>query len=180
MSKGNSKGNGGDRVMRKIRVENVTVNMSVGEGGERLDKAENLLEQLTGQKPVRRESKKTIKPFNIRKGLPIACKVTLRGRRAEEFLDRALEAQDRKVRAKSFDSRGNFSFGIREHIDLPGVKYDPNVGIFGMDVNVTVERPGYRVKRRALKKSSVGKNHLITREESMKFIAEKYNVSVEE
>lgn len=166
--------------MRKLRIESVSVNMSVGEGGERLEKAEELLEQLTGQKPVRRRAKKTRKPFGIRKGLPIAVKVTLRGERARDFLDRALEAKDRRVKAECFDELGNFSFGIREHIDMPGVKYDPNVGIFGMDVNVVMERPGYRVRRRAEKKKKVGKKHQVAREESMKFIGEKFKVAAEE
>jgi len=164
--------------MRKLRIHSVTVNMGVGEGGERLAKAEALLEELTGQKPIRRLAKKTIQPFGIRKGLPIACKVTLRGEKAIDFLKRALEAKDRRLPEKCFDQLGNFSFGIREHIDLPGVKYDPNVGIFGMDVCVTVERPGYRVKRRKLKKTKIGRKHLVTREEAIEFVKKEFQVEV--
>ncbi len=164
--------------MRRLRIHSVTVNMGVGEGGERLAKAEALLEELTGQKPIRRLAKKTIQPFGIRKGLPIACKVTLRGEKAIDFLKRALEAKDRRLPEKCFDQLGNFSFGIREHIDLPGVKYDPNVGIFGMDVCVTVERPGYRVKRRKLKKTKIGRKHLVTREEAIEFVKKEFQVEV--
>lgn len=164
--------------MRRLRIHSVTVNMGVGEGGERLAKAEALLEELTGQKPIRRLAKKTIQPFGIRKGLPIACKVTLRGEKAIDFLKRALEARDRKLPERCFDQQGNFSFGIREHIDLPGVKYDPNVGIFGMDVCVTMERPGYRVKRRKIKKTKVGRKHLVTREEAIEFVKKEFQVEV--
>ncbi len=166
--------------MRQLRIASVTVNMGVGEGGERLVKAEKLLEQLTGQKPIRRIAKKTIQPFGIRKGLPIACKVTLRKDKAIDFLKRAFEAKDNRLKARNFDELGNFSFGIREHIDLPGVKYDPNVGIFGMDINVCIERPGYRVKKRSLRKSKIGKKHLVTKDESIEFIKKEFNVQVED
>jgi len=152
--------------MREPRISKVTVNMGVGEGGEKLDKAENLLRELTGQQPVRRSAKATNQTFGIRKGLPIACKVTLRGRRAEEFLKKALYAVDNRIKKSSFDRQGNLSFGIGEHINLPEVKYDPQVGIFGMDVSVTIERPGYRVKKRKIQSTKPGKRHLMTREDA--------------
>ncbi len=164
--------------MRTLKVAKVTANMGVGEGGEKLAKAETLLETLVEQKPVKTYSKSTNQTFDIRQGLPIACKATLRGEKAEKFLRKALEAMDHKLRATSFDNHGNVSFGIREHIEIPGMKYDPNIGIFGMDVAVTIERPGYRIKRRSIKKR-ISKEHWVTREEAMKFIQEGYNVTIE-
>jgi large subunit ribosomal protein L5 len=166
--------------MRKLRIDKVTVNMGVGEGGEKLAKAEALLEKLTEQKPTKTYAKSTNPTFGIRKGLPIGCKVTLRGERAEKFLERALQAIGHKIKLSSFDKYGNVSFGIREHIDLPGVKYDPAIGIYGMDVCLTIERPGFRVKKRKIRPSKVGRSHLVNREEAVEFLKNKYNVIVEE
>jgi len=164
--------------MRRLRIGKVVVNMAVGTSGEKLAKAATVLEALTGQKPSFRKAKKTIKEFGIRKGENIACVVTLRKNKAMEFLKRALEAVDYKIKRSSFDEYGNFSFGIKEHISLPGVKYDPMLGIFGFDVCVTIERPGYRVMRRRRKRSDIGKNHRVTREESIKFVQELLGVKV--
>ncbi|MEM4575839.1 MAG: 50S ribosomal protein L5 [Candidatus Nezhaarchaeales archaeon] len=165
-------------VMRKLKIAKVVVNMAVGTSGERLAKAAQVLEALTGQKPSFRKAKKTIKEFGIKKGESIACVVTLTKDRALEFLKRALTAVDFKVKSESFDERGNFSFGIKEHVSLPGTKYDPSLGVFGFDVCVTVERPGYRVARRRRKRSKVGKNHRVTREESINFVKELLGVKI--
>ncbi len=165
--------------MRKLKIAKVTVNMGIGEAGERLAKGEKLLEELTGQKPVQTFAKRTIQPFGIRKGLAIGCKVTLRDEKATEFLDKVFAAVDKRISARNFDEQGNLAFGIREHIDLPGVKYDPMVGIYGMDVCVAIERPGYRVKHRKLKNTKVGKKHLVTKDEAIDFIRQTFNVEVE-
>jgi len=113
--------------MLKPKIEKVTVNISTGRSGEPLDKASKVLEELTGQRPCKREAKKTIRDFGIRKGEPIACVVTLRGERAESFLKKSLAAVDNKIKANSFDEAGNFCFGIKEHIDIPGTKYVPSL-----------------------------------------------------
>lgn len=167
-------------VMRELRVSKVTVNMGVGEGGERLAKAEALLEQLTGQRPVKTYAKTTNQTFGIRKGTPIACKVTMRKEKANKFLRKALEAIEGRISRKKFDEYGNLSFGIKEHIDIPGVRYDPAVGIYGMDVCLTLERPGYRIKKRRICVRKTPKSHRVTPEESIQFMKEKYNVTVEE
>ena len=165
--------------MSKPRIEKVTVNMSVGKSGEPLEKAARVLEQLTGQKPCKRKAKKTIRDFGIRKGELIACIVTLRKDKAREFLKKALRAVDNKVSKQSFDGYGNFSFGIKEHIEIPGTKYVPELGIHGMDVSVTLSRPGFRVKRRHRAKSAVGARHLLNIEESMLFVKEEFGVEIE-
>jgi large subunit ribosomal protein L5 len=164
--------------MKNILIPKVVVNMGVGESGEKLAKAEALIEHIADQKSIRTYSKSTIKPWGTRKGAPIGCKVTLHGKKKEQFLIKALDAVDNRVQATSFDENGNFSFGIREHIDMEGMKYDPNVGIFGMDVCVSVERPGYRVKRRKIQKSKLSKQHLVSKDESMGFVKSKYKVEV--
>lgn len=136
------------------------------------------MEQITGQKACKRRAKKTIKSFGITKGEPIACMVTVRGRKAEELLDRLLEAVGRKIKASSFDPHGNFAFGIKEHIQIPGMKYDPKLGIIGFDVCVSVERPGYRVMRRKRCRHKIGRSHRVTREEAIRFIQERFNVQI--
>jgi large subunit ribosomal protein L5 len=165
--------------MKAPKISKVTVNMGVGEGGERLAKAESLLEHLTGQRPKRTFSKVNEPSFGIRKGLPIACMVTLRNANIDKFLEKAFGAIDKKLKPSGFDELGNVSFGIKEHIDIPGERYDPKVGIFGMDVSLTVERPGYRIKRRKNEKMKPSKRHLVTRDDSIEFLKSKYGLSIE-
>ncbi len=165
--------------MKVPRISKVTVNMCVGEGGENLAKAENLMEELTGQKPKRNFSKVNEPSFGIRKGLPIACKVTLRKELADKFLEKAFPAVEKQLKLSSFDSHGNVSFGIKEHIDIPGVRYDPKVGIFGMDVSLTIERPGYRIKRRKFRSTRPSKKHLLTQGDSVEFLKSNYGIAVE-
>jgi large subunit ribosomal protein L5 len=162
--------------MKQIRLEKVVLHISVGSSWERLQRAVDLLESLTGQKPVLRKAKKTIRTFGITKGEPIACMITLRGIKAEEFLRSTLVAVDRRVKHSSLDECGNFAFGIEEHLDIPGVKYDPEIGIFGMDVIVSLERQGYRVKRRNFRRSRVGKRALINPADTSRFLEEKFEV----
>jgi large subunit ribosomal protein L5 len=164
--------------MREVRIEKVTLNIGVGEGGDKLLKAEKVLEDITGRKPIRTLAKKTIRDFGIRKGEPVGCKVTLWGKAAEELLMRLLGAVEKRLNNVAFDDQGNFSFGIKEHIDVPGVKYDPEIGIFGMDVCVSLCRPGYRIKYRRRETRRIPKAHRVTREEAINFMSEKFGVRV--
>jgi large subunit ribosomal protein L5 len=164
--------------MLKPRIEKVIVNMSVGKSGEPLERATTVLEQLTGQKPCKRKAKKTIRDFGIRKGEPIACLVTLRKEKAKEFVKRALQAVENKVSKDCFDQYGNFSFGIKEHIDIPGTKYVPELGIHGMDVSVALSRPGQRVKYRHRAKSIVGIKHRLSLEEAIEFVQDEFGIQV--
>jgi len=167
-----------DNPMLKPRIKKVVINSSIGRSGEPLERAMKILEELTGQKPCVRRAKKTIRDFGIRKKEPIACIVTLRGEKAHMFLSRALQAVDNRISRSSFDEYGNFSFGIKEHIDIPGTKYSPDLGIIGMDISVVMERPGYRVKRRRRAKSNVGSEHLLSPDEVISFIKEEFNVEI--
>lgn len=164
--------------MLKPKILKVTVNISVGQSGEPLEKAGKILEQLTGQKPVKRKAKQTIRDFGIRKGEPVSCVVTLRKEKAVEFLTKVLQAVDNKIPKNCFDNSGNFSFGIKEHIEIPGVKYDPEVGIFGMDVCVSLNRPGYRVKKRRKEKARIGSKHILTPEEAIVFVKDALGVEI--
>lgn len=158
------------------RIEKVIVNISVGKSGTPLENAAKILETLTAQKPCRRNAKKTIRDFGIRKGEPIACMVTLRGEKAKSFLERALKTIDNKLSKSCFDTYGNFSFGIKEHIEIPGAKYVPELGIYGMDVSVNINRRGCHVKRRHHAKSKIGPKHLLTRDEAISFVKENFVV----
>ncbi|MEM1515419.1 MAG: 50S ribosomal protein L5 [Candidatus Bathyarchaeia archaeon] len=166
--------------MLKPRVEKVIVNCCVGKSGEPLEKAMKIIEELTGQKPCYRRAKKTIRDFGIRRKEPIACVVTLRGERAIEFLKKALDAVSNRIPANSFDKFGNFSFGIKEHIDIPGTKYSPDLGIIGMDICVSLAKAGYRVKYKRRAKSRVGKNHRLTAEEAMAYMIDEFGVTITE
>ncbi|MCW4006240.1 MAG: 50S ribosomal protein L5 [Candidatus Bathyarchaeota archaeon] len=161
-----------EQPMLQPRIEKVVVNLNVGKSGEPLDKAFRVLNEITGQKPVKKNAKMSIRDFGIRQGEPIACVVTLRRQAAIDFLKKVLPVVENRISRKSFDERGNFAFGLKEHIEIPGVKYDPNIGIFGMDVCVTVNRPGDRVRDRRRRKAKVGHKHVLTPAESVLFIKE--------
>jgi len=170
-----------ENVMREIMIEKVVVNIGVGEGGERLLRAKKALEILTGHKPVETIAKVTNRDFGIRKGMAIGCKVTLRGKDAYDFLRRALWVKEFKVDYYSFDDYGNFSFGIPDHTLFEGIKYDPEIGIFGMDINGTFRRRGgWRVARRQRCRKKIPKKHRVTLEEALQFLRKNFNVEVVE
>jgi large subunit ribosomal protein L5 len=160
------------------KIAKITVNIGVGEAGEKLSKAQQVLEKLTGQKSVQTISKTTNKDWGLRKMMAIGCKVTLRKDAAEKFLIEALKTRENKIADYSFDDQGNFSFGIPDHTLFEGQKYDPNIGIFGMDICVTMEKVGYRIKHRRVDWRKIPHKHKVTRDESTKFVADKYKVEV--
>lgn len=164
--------------MRRIRIEKVVVNSCIGSNPPRLEKAVKIIEMLTGQKPELRKAKKTIKGFGIYRGQPIAVRVTLRKQRAVEFLKKALQAVNNTLRVSNFDEYGGFSFGIKEHLDIPGTKYDPELGIIGMDICVHLSRPGLRVSLRRRARRSIPRSHRITREEAIEFMKSEFGIRI--
>jgi large subunit ribosomal protein L5 len=164
--------------MQRPRIEKVVINICIGKSGEPLERAMDVLQQITGHKACQRKAKRTVRDWGVRQGEPIACMVSLRGETARAFLKRALDANGNRLQKSNFDTKGNFSFGIREHIQLPGVRYDPAVGIFGMDVCTAMAKDGYRVKRRRYLKSQVGKAQLLTPEESMNYLKESFRIEI--
>jgi large subunit ribosomal protein L5 len=164
--------------MRQLHVEKVVVNIGVGEAGERLVKAEKVLEMVTGHKPVETISKTVNRDLGIRVGMPLGCKVTLRGEDAEDFVKRALVIREMRVPEYSFDKEGNMSFGVSDYTDFEGMKYDPEIGIFGMDVNVVLRRTGNRITQRALLRRRIPKNHRVDREEAIQYMKDTFEVQV--
>ena len=153
-----------DNIMRKIRIAKITLNIGAGKNEEALKKGLKLLEKISSIKPVKTVTKRRIPGWGLRPGLEIGGKVTVR-KNGELLLKRLLVAKENK-----FDERGNFAFGVPEYIDIEGLEYDPELKILGLEVAVTLQRPGYRVKVRKVKSAPVGKHHQITKEEAIDFV----------
>ncbi len=164
--------------MRTIRIGKVVLNIGLGKSGEAIERGKKVLEQVSGQQPAQRRAKKSVRDFGIHVGEPIGVKVTLRGKRTTELLERLLTAREKKLAESCFDARGSVSFGIKEHIEIPGIRYDPAIGILGMNVSVLLERPGYRVARRNRRTSRVGKGHVVTKEEAMEYFRKNFGVAI--
>lgn len=158
--------------MRAIRIEKVTLNIGCGDNKEKIEKAEKLLEMITKSKPVTTKSKKR-STFGVAKGKPLGVKVTLRKRKAEEMFNAVLKSTDNIVKSSQIDKEGNINFGVKEYIDLPNIRYSPEIGLMGMDVAVTLERPGFRVKRRRVKRNIIGKKHKIYKEDTINWLKQR-------
>jgi large subunit ribosomal protein L5 len=162
--------------MREPRVEKVVVHMGVGEGGRELANAEDILEEITGQESVRTTAGRASQDFGVRRGNPVGAKVTLRGDLAHEFLETALPLTT--LSRAQFDETGNFSFGVEEHTEFPSQEYNPNVGIYGLDVTVNLVRPGYRVKKREKASRTIPTSHRLTPEDAVAFLESTFDVEV--
>lgn len=165
--------------MLRPRIASVKINMSLGRAGDPLNRGKAILTEISGQEAVETIAKQTWRKWGIRKGQPVGAKVTIRGEKAYELLMRLFHAKDYKIKAKSFDKQGNFGFGIQEHIDIPGMSYDPNAGIIGFDVNVQMDRAGYRVKDRKIKPHTLPKRHFLTRDDTQVFLADQFGIDIQ-
>jgi len=165
-------------LMKKISLAKVVLNMGIGKSGEPIEIGKKTLVQITGKKPNARNAKKAHREWGVRKGEPIGIAVTVRGDDATKLLKRLLAAKDNQIMERSIDNEGNLSFGIKEYIDIPEIKYDPNIGILGLEVSVSLARPGFNIKLRSRRKTKVGKNHRITKNDAIKFLTEEFGVEV--
>lgn len=165
-------------IMKEIRLAGLSLNIGVGKDEDKLKKGLKLLQKISGLAPVQTTTKKRIPAWDLRPGLVVGCRVTIR-KNASEMLKRLLAAKKNTLSPKNFDRQGNFSFGIPEYIDIPGLEYDPELKLMGLDVAVTLERPGFRVKKRKNHPKKVGKKHRITKEEAIHFIQTRFNAQVE-
>lgn len=166
--------------MKQIRIEKVTLNIGAGKDQTKLEKGLMLLKMITETEPVKTFTKKRIPEWGLRPGLPIGCKVTLRKNKALAIIPRLLEAKDIKLKKSQFDGKGNIAFGIPEYIDIQGAKYDPKIGMMGLQACITLERPGFRIKKRRIGKKKIPIKHSITQEEAIEFMKSKFNVQIME
>ena len=165
--------------MRKIKVGKVVVNIGLGKSGEAIERGKKVLQQVTGQTPTQTKAKSSIRDFGIHKGEPIGVVVTVRGEDTTALIEKLLTAREKKLNESCFDSRGSISFGIKEHIEIPGIRYDPEIGILGMNISILLERPGYRVARRNRRTSRTGKSHLVSKDEAIQYFKENFGVTVQ-
>ncbi len=167
-------------LMRDVKIEKVILNVGVGKDKSKLDNALVLLKNITEAKPVKTITNKRLQEWGLRPGLPIGCKVTLRKGNARKLLLRLLGAKDKTLKVSQFDNNGNISFGIAEYIDIEGAKYDPKIGIMGLQVCVRLKRAGYRISRRRLMKRKIPKKHKISQQAAIDFMKKEFDVQVGE
>nr|XP_020138107.1 60S ribosomal protein L11-like [Microcebus murinus] len=116
----------------------------------------------------------TVRSFGIRRNEKIAVHCTVRGAKAEEILEKGLKVREYELRKNNFSDTGNFGFGIQEHIDL-GIKYDPSIGIYGLDFYVVLGRPGFSIADKKRRTGCIGAKHRISKEEAMRWFQQKYD-----
>ncbi len=167
-----------DNPMREVRLEKLVVNIGIGDKEDTYANAKALLEKLTGRQAVATRAKRREPELKIRKGQVIGAMVTLRGSEAQDLLKRALDANNNTI-SESAIANNSVNFGISEYIYFSGVKYDPKIGMLGMNINASFGRRGKRVelRRRAASRVSV-KHRNIPREELHRFIEQKFGTKV--
>ena len=165
-------------IMKHIKLDKVVLNMGVGKSGDAIEIAKKALDQISNKKSCNRSAKKAYRDWGVRKGEPIGVIVTVRGEDATILLKRLFQAVNNQIKEKSFDNEGNISFGIKEHIDIPDIKYDPTIGILGLEVAASLTRPGFNIKLRSKRKSKIGANHRITKHEAQEFFTKQFGVTL--
>ena len=166
--------------MQSIRLDKLVVNIGIGSTETKIDNARALLKKLTGRNAAHTTAKKRFPEFGIRKGQIIGAVVTLRSKQAEDFLKNALDANNNTIGRNSI-ANNSVNFGIKEYIEFSGIKYDPKIGMLGLNVNASFSRPGVRVENRKRKSSSVGAKHRrITKEELRAYLEKNFGAKIAE
>lgn len=165
---------GNNNKMREIKLEKVILN--IGGVAEKLDKGVILLETISGKKAVKVKATKRIPTWNVRPGLEVGTKVTLRGNEALEMVKKLLPAIDNTLKEKQIQDNC-FSFGIHEYIEIPGVEYIREVGIMGFEVTVVFSRAGKSVEKKKIKRGK-SRRLTITRAEIEEFLVSKFKTTI--
>ena len=168
------------KVMRNIEIEKLTLNVGAGKDQVVLNKGIKLIKSITGVNPVKTVTMKRIPTWGLRPGLPVGCKITLRGKSTVNLVPRLLDAKSGMLPESCFDERGSISFGISEYIDIKEVKYDPEIGIMGLQACITLKRPGFRIKKRRIRRRNISKSHMISKEDAIEFMKSRFNIKVGE
>lgn len=164
--------------MKSIRITKIIVNIGLGKNIKDIDKATALIKMITKHKPVKTKSSRKARTFGVGKGRTIGTKVTVRTDDKTELLKKLLFPLDNTLSSKCFDNEGNFGFGLKEYLDVPGLKYDPSIGIMGFNVNICLERAGYRIKKRKIKQKIIPRHHRISKEEAIEFAKKELNITI--
>lgn len=166
--------------MRSIRIEKITLNVGTGKDQNVLEKGMQLIKHLTGSDPVKTMTSKRIPGWGIRPGLPVGCKLTIRNGQKSDLIKRFLGAKDNTLSLNNFDDRGNISFGVHEYIDMADTEYNPDIGIMGLQISITLERPGYRIKKRKIQKTKPSIKHIVSKEDAVNFMKENFKIQIQE
>lgn len=161
--------------MREIEIEKVVLN--IGTTGEGLEKGAKLLKLISGIDAVKTKSRKRIPAFDLRPGLEIGCKVTLRGKKAEEILKRLLAAINNKLKSKQINDE-DFSFGIEEYIEIPGMEYQRDIGMIGLNISVVFKRKGKRVKLKKRNRGKFPRRQQVTKQEIIDFMIKNFDTEI--
>jgi large subunit ribosomal protein L5 len=157
--------------MKEVKIDKVVLN--IGATGANLEKAVILLKMLApGRKPSKMKSSKRIPTLGVRPGLEVGTVVTIR-KDINNFLKKMLVAIENRIRKKQV-SNNNFSFGLKEYLEIPGMEYNRDVGIMGFDVTVVFKRTGRRVGLRKIKKGKVPNRQRVSKEEIIKFMEDNF------
>jgi len=157
--------------MREIKLTKVI--LSAGATGDDLAKAKKLLEMITGKKAQIMASVKRIPEFDVRPGLEVGTRVTLRGKDAIALLKRLLSAISNEVKKKQV-SENHFSFGVKEYIEIPGMEYQRDIGIRGFNATIVFARAGTRVKLKKIKRGEVPKRQYVSKDEIINYMQEAF------
>ncbi len=165
--------------MKQITIEKITLNIGAGKDQKKLEKGVLLLKHMTGIDPVKTVTQKRIPTWGLRPGLPIGCKITLRDKeKIKDLLVKFLKAKGNTLIGTQFDNSGNIAFGIHEYIDIPGIQYNPDVGIMGFQICITLKRPGFRIRVRKIQKRRIKKGHRISQKDAMEFMKKEFAIAV--
>lgn len=160
--------------MQDIKIQKLCLNINVKPKEGKLDKAASVLKQITGQEPFKSKSRLTIRGWGIRRNEKISTSVTVKGEKAKKLLEEGLRVKEYELPQSCFSNNGCFGFGVEEHIDL-GIKFDPSIGIFGLNYFVVLEKAGTRVSKRRRCKSKIGKKQRIVQDEAQAWFKKQFD-----